>query len=138
MQTRTRIAALVGAVALAAPVALASPATALPTPDARKAASKVVIKGFDVKGVTGPVVFKGVVKSGVKKCRNKRTVKLRQIEAGVNVGKDRTSRSGKWKIRFSQRKVGPGDMRATLKPKTVKVGGKKVRCSGDKHTYKIG
>ena len=136
---RSRLSATVGAAALsvALPFALSMPAHAAPAPDAsvaKKVASKVTIDGYNLGNED--VEFYGKVKAKAP-CKSGRTVKLRQVDQGINVGKDKTNAKGKWSVTFGQDEAQPGKFKATLTKKVIKKGKKKTVCKAATATFTV-
>lgn len=112
-------------VALAAVAALAVTVTAaVPAHAAEKPKTKVKITKIKSSKA------KGTVSSKVRRCEKARKVKLYLIDeyTNIRVGKAKTKRSGKWKVKES---LEPGRYYAKAKKKKIRVHGKKVTCKAD-------
>lgn len=111
----------------AAPIA--APAAAKPA-----ARSVVTIDGFRPAD-DRRVVFVGKVRSPRKACERRRTVRLRQVDQGVSVGKARTTRKGRWRIVFRSHRVEGGMFRAKVVREVVQRDGRRVVCAADTVLY---
>lgn len=133
---RSRISATVGAAALSLtlPMVLSLPAAhAAPSGTVtKKVAGKVTIDGYRLSG--DDVKFRGKVKTK-SRCLSGRTIKLRQIDDGVAVGKGRSNGKGKWTVTFDQEAADPGTFEATLTKKVVKTKRKRIVCKAATATY---
>lgn len=119
------------ALALSMPAAQATPAAAqVQTIKSNVTFSKYVLIDSNVK-------FIGKVKSRKIACQKRRTVKLRQVEQGISVGRDKTSSTGKWAITFDGSIVHPGEFKMTVTRKVIRKSGKKIVCKADTTTQQI-
>lgn len=125
------------AVAAFATTALALTLTVSPAEAAKPVKVKAKISIGSYKLVKDDVVFHGKVKAK-KVCRVKRKVVLTQTDDKVRAGSAKTNKAGKWKVRFAQDDVAPGEFRAVAKRKVVKKKGKKIICKAAKVTKAVG